>query len=101
LAKRSAALQTIKHDFRCAWDIDNGNGHRTVVFESRNYYHFAADPEHPVLVPEAGTNELERVTDASDEDQKGALGVAGFWATEMRGWHDRLGMLKKREELGC
>jgi hypothetical protein len=71
------------------------------VFKSRNYYHFAADPEHPVLVPDAGMIELERITDASDEDQKGALGVARLWATEMRGWDDRSGMLKKREELGC
>jgi hypothetical protein len=101
LAKRSAALEAIKHDFRRAWDIDNGNGRRTVVFESRNYYHFTADPEHPVLMPEAGMIELERIPDASDEDQKGTLGIAGFWATEVRSWHDRVGMLKKREELGC
>src|ERR1700759_5339156 len=39
--KRNAALQSIRRDFQRAWDIDNGDGTRNVVYESRNIFHFA------------------------------------------------------------
>jgi hypothetical protein len=99
--KRNAALQAIKHDFQRAWDIDNGDGRRTVIYESRNSYCFAADLDDPVLMPEAGIIELESIPEMSDENATDKPGVAGYWATELRSWHDRLGMLKKREDLGC
>jgi len=97
--KRNAALQDIRREFRRAWDIDNGNGTRTVIFESRNIFVFAADPANPVIMPEASTIELEPIP--LNGEGSSAFGVAGFWATELRSWHDRVGMLKKREELGC
>jgi hypothetical protein len=106
--KRSAALQSIRREFQQAWDIDNGDGTRNVVYESRNIFYFAADPDNPVVMPEASRITLERVSEtvasdskASDNRVKTAPGIAGFWATEFRSWHDRVGMLKKREELGC
>jgi hypothetical protein len=99
--KRSAALESIKHDLQRVWDIDNGNGRRTVIFESRNYYHFAAGPEQPVFMPEAGMIELEQIPEGIGNSKEEDPGVVGFWATESRSWHDRVGMLKKREELGC
>lgn len=101
LVKRNTALQSINREIRRAWDIDNGGGHRTVIYESRNYYVFAADPENPVLMPEAGMIELERIPNPTEGGEGGTAGVGGFWATELRSWHDRVGMLKKREELGC
>jgi hypothetical protein len=100
-AKRNAALKCVNREFRRAWDIDNGNGRRTVIHESRNYMVFAADPENPVLMPEAGIIELARIPAAVEGAEDGEFGVAGFWAIETRSWHDRVGMLKKREELGC
>jgi hypothetical protein len=101
LAKRNVALQEIKREFRRAWDMDNGNGRRTVVYESRNHYVFTADPDNPLLMLEAGMIELESIPTANPESQEVEIGVAGVWATELRSWHDRVGMLRKREELGC
>ena len=47
--------------------------------------------------PEAGTIELERVLTGRNE---GDVGVAGFWAAELRSWRDRVAIMQKREELG-
>jgi hypothetical protein len=106
--KRNAALQSIKREFQCAWDIDNGDGTRHVIYQSRNIFYFAADSESPVVMPEASTITLGRIPESiateTGEEQEGveAVGVVGgLWATEFRSWHDRVGMLKKREALGC
>jgi hypothetical protein len=106
-AKRNKALQSIEREFDRAWDIDNGNGTRTVVYHTRNIFYFAADPDNPLVMPEACTVTLERVPHSKASTQTdlsetvASLGVAGFWATEFQSWHDRVGMMKKREELGC
>jgi hypothetical protein len=93
--KRAAALESLTRELRRVWDIDNGNGRRTVIYESRNFFTFAADVENPVCMPEAGTIELEKVPDG------GMGGIGGWWATELRSWHDRVGLREKRAELGC
>jgi hypothetical protein len=93
--KRNAALQALNRELRRAWDIDHSHGRRTVIFESRNFFVFAADPEAPVCMPEAGTLELELAP--SDEER----GVEGYWLIESRSWHDRVELRAKRAELGC
>jgi hypothetical protein len=40
--KRSAALQSIRREFQHAWDINNGDGTRNVVYESRNIFYFCS-----------------------------------------------------------
>jgi hypothetical protein len=94
-AKRSAALQSLTRELRRAWDIDNGNGKRTVIYDSKQYFTFAADVENPVCMPEAGTMELERVPEGKEG------GIGGWWAVELRSWHDRVGLREKRAQLGC
>jgi hypothetical protein len=101
LEKRTSALQALNRELRRVWDINNGNGRRTVVWESYNYYVFRADPENPVFMPESGIIELESVHLPEGENSKEVFGVEGVWATELRSWHDRVGLLKKREELAC
>lgn len=58
-------------------------------------------------MPEACIFTLEKVPEAEAGISDGAstvvseVGVAGYWAIEFRSWHDRVVMLKKKEELGC
>lgn len=106
-AKRKNAVKSIKRELDRAWDLDNGNGTRTVIYQTRNIFIFEADPENPLVMPEACTVILGRVPGRKDGDRENSsqtatnLGVAGFRATEFRSWHDRVPMMKKREELGC
>jgi hypothetical protein len=80
MEKRTSALQALNRELRRVWDINNGDGRRTVVWESYNYYVFRADPENPVFMPESGIIELESVHPPEEEDGKGVFGVAGVWA---------------------
>jgi hypothetical protein len=101
--KRNNAIEAINLNFRYAWDMDLGNGRRTVIYECEKYYVFKADPENPLYMPVVGILELEKVPEEArrGEDGDGEVGVAGYWATETRNWFDRVDMLKKREALGC
>jgi hypothetical protein len=95
--KRAASLTSIHRELHRAWDIDMGNGQRTVIYESRNHYYFKADPKADVVMAEAGTIGLEPV----HESLESSRGLGGFWATELRSWHDPASIRRKREELGC
>jgi hypothetical protein len=97
--KRNGAIERIEINFQAAWDIVHSDVKRVVIFESRPSFWFRGDAsDQPVVMPEAGVMTLEKIPDSEEHEGKG---VAGYWAAEIKGWHDRAGMLKKREEMGC
>jgi hypothetical protein len=96
--KRASVLQSISRRLLVARDLENEDGSRTVMFESIIEHVFKADPSSPAFMAEAGTIELVPVP--QDEIDRG-YGFAKYWAMEIRIWHDRTALLKKRTELSA
>lgn len=100
-AKRARALKSMSRELRRAWDFQKEGEMETrlVFFESNNQYIFKGDAGNPVLMAEAATLELERV---SEQDQAGQHGGVGGWrAKEVRSWHSPEPIITRRMQLGC
>jgi hypothetical protein len=100
-AKRARALKSLSRVLRGTWDIQKEGKLETrlVFFESINQYIFNGDAGDPVMMAEAVTLELEKV---SEEDQTWQHGGVGGWrAIEVRSWYSPEPIITRRAQLGC
>jgi hypothetical protein len=81
LEMRASKLTSFEHVVQSAWDVDNGNGSRTVMYESASVTVFAEDKEGvQVRIREFNIIEL-----AASSDGKG---IHGLHAVQLRAYLD-------------
>lgn len=79
LAKRGTMVAAFRHDVARAWDVEQADGSRNVLFESVSTTVLKADQEaQEIKVSEFGAVKL-----APCPEGKGAKGI---WATEIKSW---------------
>jgi hypothetical protein len=90
--KRADMLSHFRHEVSRAWDIESGDGSRTLMYESASATVLKADAqETQVKVAEFNIIQLEPCEPGK--------GFEGLWGTELKCWMDPAKVVKRMQEV--